>query len=281
MECRRALIDSNGDMALAAERLAATGQVKAAKRADRVAAEGLVGIAVSGRTGVLVELNTETDFVARTVEFRDAVRAFATLALTVGGDHARLLEAPSRSGRGTVADEVRELVTKTGENVTLRRSASVSVTTGAVVSYTHNAVATDVGKIGVLVALESTAAAAALAESGRKVAMHIAASRPQWPQRADVPTAAIAATRAELEEVAQRSGKPQAVVDKMVEGRLQKFFADVVLDEQPFVFDLDVTVGAARAEAERAVGASIVWRRSSASGPATASISPPARPPTH
>ena len=106
-------------------------------------------------------------------------------------------------------------------------------------------------------ALESTADAAALAEFGRKVAMHVAASRPQWPQRADVPTEAIAATRAELEEVAQRSGKPQAVVDKMVEGRLQKFFADVVLDEQPFVFDLDVTVGAAQAEAERAVGASI------------------------
>jgi elongation factor Ts len=255
--CRNALAETAGDLEAAIERLREAELLNAAKKADRVAVEGLVAVAIEGQRGAIVELNTETDFVARNEAFRHAAAALARIALAVNGDRERLLSAGSPDGDGRVADLISRLSARTGERVALRRAAVVSAPRGTVSSYVHNAVAPGVGAIGVLVALESRAPAGDLGAFGHALAMHIAASAPLWKSREDVPFSVVAEKRAELGEQARRSGKPAAIVEKMIEGRMRKFFDEVVLGLQPYVVDPDQTVVQALQEAERAVGAPI------------------------
>jgi elongation factor Ts len=255
--CRNALAETQGDFEAAVDRLRATELSKAAKKVDRVAAEGLVSLVVDGTSGAIAELNAETDFVARNEAFRSAAAAFARIALNVNGDHRALLNAPAPDGDGCVSDVVARLTARTGERINLRRSAYVSISHGVVASYVHNAAAPGLGTIGVLVALESPGRADALNDIGHKIAMHIAARAPLWVSREDIPADVVAEKHAELAEQAQKTGKPRAVVEKMVEGRLRKFYEDVVLGLQPFVLNLDQQVESALSEAEKAAGTSI------------------------
>lgn len=257
MECKQALEHAHGDLEAAAEQLRAAELAKAAKKADRVAAEGLVAVAVDATTGALVELNAETDFVARTEAFRTAASAFAGIALRVRGDRASLLAAPAPDGEGSVSDAVARLTARTGERVSLRRSAFVSVTRGVVSSYVHNVAAPGLGRIGVLVALESPGHADALLDIGRRLAMHVAASAPHWVRQEDIPAEAVAEKRAALIEEAQSTGKPAAIVEKMVDGRMRKFYEEVVLTLQPFALNPDQRVGEALKEAAEAAGVPI------------------------
>ena len=223
IDCKKALVETQGDFEAAVDRLRAAEIAKAATKVNRVAAEGLVGLVVEGTTGAVAELNTETDFVARTEAFRSAAAAFAAIALSVQGDHGRLLKAPAPDGEGSVSDAIARLTARTGEHVHLRRSGFVSVRPGVVASYVHNAVAPGLGSIGVLVALESTGGVDELRGLGHKIAMHVAASAPLWISREDIPTEMVAEKRAELTAQAQGTGKPRDIVEKMVEGRMRKF----------------------------------------------------------
>jgi len=249
MDCKKALVETNGDYAsddawldAASDWLRAKGISKAAKKADRVAAEGLVGVASSGLSAALVEVNSETDFVARNEGFQNAVRAFADAALKAGGDPEKTLHSPSSEG-GTLGEMLVNLVAKIGENMSLRRATGLSVSDGVVATYVHNSVGEGLGKIGVLVALESSADKARLTDLGRKVAMHVAAARPLAATVADLDPAVVEKEKAILTEQAKESGKPANVIEKMVEGRVRKFYQESVLVEQAFVMDPDVTVG--------------------------------------
>jgi len=257
IDCKRALVETQGDLEAAVERLRAIEMAKAAKRADRVAAEGLVGLIVEGTRGAIAELNTETDFVARTEAFQNAVAAFARIALAVHGDQSALLNAPAPDGDGRVSDTIARLTARTGEHINLRRSAYVSVSQGVVASYVHSAAAPGLGRIGVLVALESPGSAAALLEIGHRIAMHVAASSPLWVSREDIPAETVAEKRAALTEEARTTGKPSHIVEKMVEGRMRKFYEEVVLGLQPFVLNPEQRVERALKDAENAVGAAI------------------------
>jgi len=257
IDCKKALTETQGDFEAAVDRLRAAEIAKAAKKADRVAAEGLVSLTVEGGNGAIAELNTETDFVARTEAFQTAAAAFARLALSARGDHGTLLNAPAPDGEGSVSDLIARLTARTGERINLRRSAFVSVNPGVVASYLHNAAAPGLGRIGVLVALESPGNADALLDIGHKIAMHIAASSPLWVSRGDIPTEVVAEKRAMLTEEAQKTGKPPDIIQKMVEGRMRKFYEEVVLGMQPFVVDPGQRVERALKEAEKAAGAGI------------------------
>lgn len=268
MDCKRALAESGGDMEAAVDWLRARGMSKAAKKADRAAAEGLVA-AASVRTGaaskaVLVEFNAETDFVARNQQFQDAVRAFADAGLEVDGDLDKLLASPAPDGDGTVQDAVTRLIATIGENMTLRRAAGLSVQKGAVGSYIHNAAAEGMGRLGVLVALESEADAAGLEDLARKIAMHVAATNPVALDEGSVPAERMEREKAIiLEQIAQdpkAAGKPQQVLDKMLEGRIRKFLEEVTLVKQAFVINPDVTVEGAVKEAEKALGKPIALK---------------------
>jgi len=253
--CKNALVETAGDLEAAIDRLREAELLNAAKKADRVAVEGLVGVAVEGRRGAIVELNAETDFVARNETFRRAVGALARIALGVSGDLEQLLNAAAPDGDGRVSDLISRLSARTGERIALRRAVVVSAPRGTVSSYVHNAVAPGVGSIGVLVALDSSAPEDALGEIGHALAMHIAAGAPLWISRDDVPSSVVAEKRAELGEQARRSGKPAAIVEKMIDGRMRKFYDEVVLGLQPFVVDPDQTVAQALQQAEQSVGA--------------------------
>ena len=249
MDCKRALAETAGEHAneaawieAAADYLRAKGITKAAKKAGRVAAEGLVGVAADGKSAALVEVNSETDFVARNEEFQAAVRTIADIALKNDGDVTKTQHAATPGG-GTVGEMLVNLVAKIGENMGLRRTAALSVSDGVVASYVHNSVATGLGKIGVLVALESTADKPRLNDLGRKIAMHVAAAKPLAATVADLDPAVVEKERVILSEQAKESGKPANVVEKMVEGRLRKFYQESVLVEQAFVMDPDTTVG--------------------------------------
>jgi elongation factor Ts len=257
MDCKKALAETQGDLEAAVDRLRAAELSKAAKKVDRVAAEGLVSLVVAGATGAIAELNTETDFVARTEAFQNAAAAFARTALSVHGDHGTLLNAPAPDGDGRVSDVIARLTARTGEHIHLRRSAFVSVSHGVVASYVHSAAAPGLGRIGVLVALESQAYADALLDIGRKIAMHVAASSPLWVSREDIPTDVVAEKRAALIEQAHTAGKPPEIVEKMVEGRMRKFFEEVVLSLQPFVLNPEKRVDQVLKEAEEAAGVAI------------------------
>jgi elongation factor Ts len=257
MDCKKALAETNGDLEAAVDWLRAKGLSKAAKKADRAAAEGLVGIAVDGPAGAIVELNAETDFVARNQQFQKAAAAYAQMALDVGGDLEKLLKAPAPGGAATIQDEITSLIATIGENIALRRAGMVSVGKGLVASYVHNAVAPNLGRVGVLVALESAGDSEVLGDIGRKVAMHIAATGPLSVSVEEIPADAIARERAVLTEQAKESGKPANVIEKMIEGRLRKFYEEVVLTKQAFVLNPDQTVEQALKEAEKAAGAPI------------------------
>ena len=248
MDCKKALVETGGDIEQAIDWLRAKGLSKAAKKSDRIAAEGLIAVAVrddgKGMTGAVVEVNAETDFVARNQLFQDAARSIATAALTVeAGDIQGLNQAALPDGQ-TVSDKLTNLIATIGENMMARRSAKFTVGEGAVASYVHNAVAPDLGKMGVLVALESTGPRDRVADVGRKVAMHIAATNPLSLSTDDIDPAAVERERAIFSEQAAASGKPPGVVEKMIEGRIRKFYEEVVLLKQSFVMEPDLTVEA-------------------------------------
>ena len=241
MDAKKALVENNGDQEAATEWLRAKGLSKAAKKSGRAAAEGLVAVKVSadGRTGAIVELNAETDFVSRNDTFQKALDSIADVALGVDGDIEALAGAPSPDGEGTVDDMIKRMIATIGENMTLRRFARLT-STGRVASYVHNAVAPGMGNVGVLVSLEGTGD---LEDAGRKVAMHVAATSPAAATTDELDPALIESEKRVLTEQARESGKPDAVIEKMIVGRMQKFYKEVVLVEQPFIMDPDRTVG--------------------------------------
>ena len=257
MDCKKALQENNGDLEAAIDWLRAKGLSKAAKKADRAAAEGLIGVVTSGAEGAMVELNSETDFVARNDKFQDAAKAIAALALPAKGDLEKIKASSGAGLEGSVQDHITNLVATIGENMTLRRSAYVSVPQGVVASYIHNAVSDGVGRIGVLVGLESTGDKAVLADLGKKIAMHVAAALPQSLSVEDLDPAAVARERAIFVEQARESGKPDNIIEKMVEGRIRKFYEEAVLTKQAFVMDPDKSVEAAVKAAEKDAGAPI------------------------
>ena len=244
MDCKKALVENNGDIDAAIDWLRAKGLSKAAKKADRVAAEGLVAVAVredgKGEVASAIEFNAETDFVARNDLFQSAAKEFAQLGLHHDGVEA-IHGATLENGK-TVQDEVTNLIATIGENMQLRRAARLSVGEGVVSSYVHNAVSPGVGRIGVLVALEGAGDKEALREVGRKIAMHVAATAPLALDTSDLDPAAIEKERAVLIEKAKEEGRPENMIEKIVEGQINKFQKDVVLTKQPFVMDPDVTI---------------------------------------
>jgi elongation factor Ts len=260
MDCKRALQETSGDLEQAMDWLRAKGLSKAAKKADRIAAEGLVALAIrdegAGMIGAAIELNAETDFVARNDLFQKAARDVAKTALDVDGDAHALVHANMADGQA-VGDVITQLIATIGENMLVRRTARFVVTEGVVAPYVHNATAPDLGRIGVLVALESTGAKDRVTDVGRKIAMHIAATQPIALDVNEVDPAAVERERAIFNEQAQASGKPPAVIEKMIEGRLRKFYEEVVLLKQSFVMDPDLTVEAYVAKAAKEIGAPI------------------------
>lgn len=236
MDCKAALAETAGELEAAVDWLRKKGLAKAAKKAGRIAAEGLVGVAVAGGSGAIVEINSETDFVARNETFKAFVTEAAKLALETGGDVAKLLAKKMSSG-STVQETVTELIAKIGENIGVRRTAVLSVSPGVVAAYVHNAAGPDLGKIGVLVALQSTAEAAKLVPLGKQLAMHVAFAAPQALTPEQLPADVVARERAVHADLARQSGKPENVIEKMIEGRMRKFYEESVLHSQIFVVD--------------------------------------------
>ncbi|QDH13961.1 elongation factor Ts [Formicincola oecophyllae] len=236
MDCKKALAETDGKMQDAIDWLRKKGLSQAAKKSGRTASEGLVGVASSGRKAAMVEVNAETDFVARNEAFQNAVAQIAEAALKAGSDLDALNKAILPSGR-SVADELTHLVATIGENMTLRRAAVLEVPSGVVASYVHGALRPGVGRIGVLAALEAPSESAAIEELGRQVGMHVAATRPAALKREDVAPDALERERSVLMEQARASGKPDAIIEKMIDGRIRKFYEEVVLLEQTWVLD--------------------------------------------
>jgi elongation factor Ts len=257
MDCKKALTETNGDMEAAVDWLRARGLAKAAKKADRVAAEGLIGVASDGTTAAVVEVNSETDFVARNEQFQAIVGNVAKLALDADGDVVKLGEMPFPGSGHSVSAELTEAIAKIGENMNLRRTATVSVTNGVVESYVHTAVKPGLGKMGVLVGLESTGDKTALSALGKQLAMHIAATNPLSISPDDLDQTIVARERAIFAEQARESGKPAEIVEKMVEGRVRKYYEEVTLLAQTFVIDGETKVGDAIKAAEKDAGAPI------------------------
>jgi elongation factor Ts len=256
MDCKKALAETAGDLDAAVDWLRKKGLAAAAKKAGRVAAEGLVGVQVEGGRGALVEINSETDFVARNNKFQDFVSGVVKLA-TESKDIADL-SAKILPGAGkSVADKLTELIATIGENMGLRRMAVLSAKPGVVAGYVHNALAPGLGKIGTLVALESAGDKAKLAALGKQLAMHVAAANPQALSIESVDPAAIERERTVLTEQAKASGKPEKVIAQMVEGRLRKFYEDVVLLEQVYVIDGESRVKAVLEQAAKEIGAPV------------------------
>ena len=254
MDCKKALNESNGDMEAAIDWLRTKGIAKADKKAGRVAAEGLVAVATQGTTGVLVEVNSETDFVSRNEGFQTAVAQIASTALTV--DNTEALRDAQIDGK-TVTTFLTDLVAKIGENMSLRRMEKFSVSSGVVEGYIHNSAAPGMGRIGVLVALESTGDTDKLNALAKKIAMHIAATSPLALTTDDLDQDLVAKERKALKDEAIESGKPEAIIDKMVEGRMVKFFKESVLMTQMFVMDPDHNVETIIANEAKALGADI------------------------
>ncbi|HAJ46587.1 MAG TPA: elongation factor Ts [Alphaproteobacteria bacterium] len=257
MDCKSALTETKGDMEAAIDWLRTKGLAKAAKKAGRVAAEGLVGVASRHGTGAVVELNSETDFVARNEIFQSTVLALAEIALDCEGHLERLKAKPYPNSEGDVAAHIAGLIGTIGENMTLRRTAVVEAHPGVVATYVHNAVQPAMGKIGVLVGLKSEGDTAKLNALGRQIAMHVAAASPVALREEEVDPALVERERAIFTEQSRASGKPDAVIQKMVEGRLRKFYEEVVLLKQAFIINPDVTVEAAVKAAEADAGAPI------------------------
>ena len=256
MDCKAALTETLGDVEAAIDWLRAKGLSKAAKKAGRVAAEGLIAVAAAEKRAVMVEVNSETDFVARNAEFQQLASGIAQAALSTDGSLAAI-QAAKLAGGVAVEDAVKAAIATIGENISLRRAASISVGEGVVASYVHGAVAPGLGKIGVIVGLESKGDAGKLAQVGRQVAMHIAAANPLAIRADELDPEVVQRERAIFAEQARESGKPESIIEKMVEGRVRKFYEEVLLLSQMFVVDTDKTVEAALKAAEADVGAPI------------------------
>jgi elongation factor Ts len=257
MDCKKALAETNGDMEAAVDWLRTKGLAAAAKKAGRTAAEGLVGVAVSGLTGAVVEVNSETDFVAKNDTFQDFVRAVTGLAVAGAADVPALLAAAYPGGEGSVQDKLTQNIATIGENQSLRRLASVSVSQGVVTSYVHNAIAPGLGKIGVLVGLESSAPHDVLEPLGKQLAMHIAAANPLALDTDGLDPAMVERERAIAREKAAASGKPAEIIEKMIEGGVRKFAQENALLTQVFVIDGKSKVADVVAAAAKAAGAPI------------------------
>ena len=256
MDCKKALAETNGDMEAAIDWLRAKGLSAAAKKAGRTAAEGLVGVAVEGNRGALIEVNSETDFVAKNEIFQDFVRNVAQIALAKGTDIETISSADYPAG-GTVAETLTNNIAKIGENQSLRRAAIVEVNQGVIVPYVHNQVAPGLGKIGVLVALESSAPAETLNQLGKQIAMHIAAANPLALNADELDPELVERERSIAMEKAKDSGKPQNIIEKMVEGGLGKFRKENALLSQLFVMDGKTPVADVIAQAGKDAGAEI------------------------
>jgi len=253
MDCKKALTATDGDIEAAADWLREKGIAKASKKSGRVASEGLIGLGQAGTTSALVEVNSETDFVALNEEFQAMVREIADLAVDANGDVAALATASMGTGKN-VTTSVTDLIAKIGENMNLRRTEALSVSAGAVAGYLHNGVADRLGKIGVLVALQSDGDADALNDLGRKLAMHVAATAPLSLSVEDMDAAVVQKERDLLSAEARASGKPEAIIDKMVDGRMQKFFKESVLLNQMFVMDPDRSIAQVIADEAKSMG---------------------------
>jgi len=257
MDCKRALGDSKGDIEAAIDWLRKKGLSAAAKKAGRVAAEGLIGVATRGPFGAVVEVNSETDFVARNKDFQSFVQALSQLALDGDGELETLNETSFPGSGRTVEEELTQLISTIGENIVLRRVQRLSTDNGAVLSYVHNALGSGIGKIGVLVTLVSSGPADQLAALGKQLAMHVAAASPLYLDVASVPPAALDRERAVLREQARASGKSDSVVERMVEGRLRKFYEEFVLLEQIFVVDQETKISNVIEQASKTAGTPI------------------------
>ena len=255
MDCKAALAETNGDMEAAVDWLRKKGISKADKKAGRTAAEGLIGAASDASSAVVVEVNSETDFVARNAAFQEIVRNVAVVALGTDGS-AEAVAAAEYPGTGkSVAETIKDAVGTIGENMSFRRSAKLSVSSGAVATYIHNAVSDGLGKMGVLVAIETSGNADAARSFARQVAMHVAATNPLALTPEEIDPAVVAREKDIYSDQARQSGKPEAIIEKMVEGRLRKFYEEVVLLKQAFVLNPDVTVEKALKDVEKEIGA--------------------------
>jgi elongation factor Ts len=259
MDCKKALTENGGDMEAAIDWLRAKGLATAAKKSGRTAAEGLVGVAVSGTQGAAVEVNSETDFVAKNDQFQDFVRNVTQLALTAGGDIEALANA-TYPGGGSVGEKLTSNIATIGENQNLRRAAVLEVSKGAVVSYVHNAVTTGLGKIGVLVALEGDAPIEKIEALGKQLAMHIAAANPLALNEDGLDAATIERERAIASEKAAASGKPADIVTKMVDGAIAKFRKENALVSQLFVMDNKTRIADVVVQAAKEAGGSIALK---------------------
>jgi len=253
MDCKKALEATEGNYEEAVDWLRKKGLAAAAKKSGRTAADGLVGVATEGNRGALVEVNAETDFVSRNEQFQALVQEITTLALKAGGDVEVLKGLTTASGR-TVADEITNAIAVIGENITLRRTSLVEVEDGVVAGYMHGQQAPGLGKIGVLVGLSSTGDKAKLAETGKQIAMHVAATSPQAISADALDQDVVARERKIFSEQAAASGKPANIIEKMVDGRIRKFYEEVVLLEQVFVVDTDKRVKDVVAQAAKDAG---------------------------
>ncbi|MEM7215895.1 MAG: translation elongation factor Ts [Pseudomonadota bacterium] len=260
MDCKNALSETDGDVEAAMDWLRSKGIAKAEKKSGRVAAEGLIGIAGSGSAAAVVEVNSETDFVARNEQFQELVRNVSQTALDTDGSVGAVSDAKIADGEKSVSEAITDAVATIGENMNLRRSSKLEVESGVVATYMHNAAGDGIGKIGVLVALESSGDAGALGAIGKQVAMHVAATNPISATKEEVPADVVERERAVYLEEAKESGKPQEIAEKMVVGKLNKFFKESVLLSQAFVINPDVSVEQAIKDAEKDVGAPITFK---------------------
>ena len=257
MDCKKALTETSGDMEAAVDWLRAKGISKAEKKSGRTAAEGLIGIATGGHKAVVVEINSETDFVARNEAFQDLVRGIAAVALNTDGKVESVAAATYPATGKSIEDSITDAIATIGENMTLRRSVLLEVPHGTVATSIHNAAGDGIGKLGVLVALTSNGDKEVLYSIGRQVAMHIAATNPLAIRPDEVDPAVAERERNVFIEQSRASGKPDNIIEKMVEGRMRKFFEEVALLSQAFVINPDVTVGQAIKDAEKLAGAPI------------------------
>ncbi len=257
MDCKAALAATDGEMEAAIDWLRKKGLSQAAKKSSRIAAEGLVGVSTQGNVGAAIEINAETDFVARNVLFQDFVETAAKIALEVKGDIEALKGKPHPGESRTVSEQLTHLIATIGENMAIRRAAVIAVDQGVVSSYVHTAARPGLGRIGVLVALESAGDAEKVGALGKQIAMHVAAANPQFATIAEVDPAVLAREQAIYREKAAASGKPAEIIEKMVIGSTRKYYEEAVLLEQPYIMDDKSKVSQAIEKAAKEIGAPV------------------------
>lgn len=257
LDCKKALTETDGDMEKAVDWLRKKGLASAAKKASRIAAEGLVAVAIEGNKGAVVEVNSETDFVAKNEIFQEYVQDAALVALMSSGEVCNMKTFQCPKVHKSFEERLTDMIAKIGENMNLRRAKMIEVSDGVIAAYVHNAVKPGLGKIGVLVALESKGDKEKLAELGKHIAMHIAASNPLFQDIASVDPAAVEHEKSIFAEQAKASGKPENIIEKMVEGRVRKYYEEVVLEEQAYIMDPDKKVKQVIADAAKELGTDI------------------------